>query len=314
VTLPRLRLLGYDEKRPNLRLIRLPEAEVEPSPVQLDRPPLDRCIRLEGWITFHGVWGVAVPLSGEAFYVGKYVEAFWTRSANRRALWLLEPTQADAPHAYVEYDGVARTITDRIELPDDTYLVHDAGEERFAYAWTDGWSRWRRGVNVGEPIEGDELPPAIAPFRMSNDPFVRFRSTDGDVVQLGLPPRSEGHEIGESPDGRWIAFDVDMSGPRDDPSFADIAHGRTTYEPVPHRLGLIDRDRATLTLAEGVFDNFASEPVWSFDSEWLVFAAPFTPHGLWGCRVAEREPKLTWIPFGGRAPVPLVNVSDLIFD
>src|SRR4051794_12057450 len=54
-------------------------------------------------------------------------------------------------------------------------------------------------------------------------------------------------------------------------------------------------------------------PVWSDDSKWLVFYAPFQRNGRWACNVTDA--RLESISFGRKSPPgPLVNVTDLFAD
>lgn len=89
-----------------------------------------------------------------------------------------------------------------------------------------------------------------------------------------------------------------------------VALGQGKYELQPHRLGIIRSADGALTIADGVYDNFANI-VWSLDSEWIVLSTPFAPRGLWLTRPGE--PKLEWISFGRRhAPSLLCDATDLI--
>ena len=106
--LPRLRVLAYQPTRPHLRLIRLPELEIEPSPVPLNNAGSALITsRREGWIAFSatGIWGVPVPLNGRAFRVSKYSFDLLP-SRNDRAIWISDGT-GNQPGTYFEYDGQA---------------------------------------------------------------------------------------------------------------------------------------------------------------------------------------------------------------
>jgi hypothetical protein len=275
-------------------------------------------MRREGWIAFQSeeIWGVPIPLEGKAFRVGKSFG--WLPSKNDRAIWLMDGhIPADAPQVYIEYDGVAREVVDRIALPAGARLVAEGDAGLIVRDDTRGWSLWQRGATVGEPIGERHAAPPGSLFRSDTEPD-RLILIDAAGGEIAVTPPIEGrlmqpmqHSL--SPDGRYHAVDIDISGERKRASMIDIVQGRAKYEPVPHRLALIDCTDGHVTLVEGVFDNFASPPVWSHDSEWLVFEAPFTPRGLWTCRVADA--RLDWVSFGRKsAPVPLANVSDLIAD
>src|SRR4051812_17932160 len=96
--LPTLCFLGHQSARPRLRLVRLPEESVEPSPVPLDGATcaLDRGFARDGWLVFtpnEEVWGVPAALDGPAFRVGRW----WGCGPppNPRTLWLANPAD---PH------------------------------------------------------------------------------------------------------------------------------------------------------------------------------------------------------------------------
>ncbi len=317
MALPRLRLLGYEEAQPHLRLIRLPELTVEPSPVPLDRADsaLDGCMRRDGWIAFKSeeVWGAPIPLEGEAFRVGKSFG--WLPSRNERAIWMMDGhIPFDAPHTYIEYDGVAREVVDQITLPAGARLVAERDVGLIVHDHRRGWSAWQRGAATGEPIDERHAAPHGSLLLSESEPDrLILIATGGEEIEIALPI-DEFTNRSLSPDGRYHAVDIDVSGDRqrEIESMVDVVQGRAKYEPVPHRLALIDCTNGQVTFADGVFDNFASPPVWSHDSEWLVFAAPFTRDGLWVCRVADA--RLEWVGFGKSTPVPLVNVSDVIPD
>lgn len=90
----------------------------------------------------------------------------------------------------------------------------------------------------------------------------------------------------------------------------DAIAGRGSYEPRPHRLGIIRCDHGSMAITDGEYDNFTYPLVWSLDGEWIVFSAPFQPRGLWLTRAAE--PRLERVKFSRNAPAPLCDVSDLI--
>jgi hypothetical protein len=118
-----------------------------------------------------------------------------------------------------------------------------------------------------------------------------------------------------SPDATWLAVDLDYS-PAVAPEealarIAEIALGRGgDYELQPHRLGIIRCADGAMTIASGVYDNFATI-VWTRDGEWIVLTTPFAPRGLWLTRPAD--PNLEWISFGRRhAPSLLCDATDLV--
>jgi len=105
-----MRILGYQASRPNLRLLRLPEEVVEPSPVPVNaRIALDHGFARDGWLVFmpgQEVRGVPVPLEGEAFRVGRWWDC--VPAPNPRTVWLANPDDGGddehAPTVVAEYD------------------------------------------------------------------------------------------------------------------------------------------------------------------------------------------------------------------
>jgi len=65
-----------------------------------------------------------------------------------------------------------------------------------------------------------------------------------------------------SPDGAWFALGL---------AEQDFTT-RAMLEPDWTRLALIEVETGAVTLAEGRIDNFATTPVWTADSRWLVFS------------------------------------------
>src|SRR3954447_693874 len=125
--LPTLCFLGHQSAGPRLRLVRLPEESVEPSPVPLDGATcaLDRGFARDGWLVFtpnEEVWRVPAALDGPAFRVGRWWDC--VPSPNPRTVWVANAVDPDpnagvdrhAPTVLVEYDGVLRQEVDRREL------------------------------------------------------------------------------------------------------------------------------------------------------------------------------------------------------
>jgi hypothetical protein len=221
--------------------------------------------------------------------------------------------RGDEPCVYVEYDGVRREVIDRIELPAEMRLRRETEAGLIAYDHR-GWYRWQRGASRGEPINEREAAAPGTLYASPDDPLMaEVVDTAGNLVPVELPIVGGWGPRSTSPDGRYRAVDIDISGPREQVSFTDIIQGRVEYTPEPHRLGLIDLREPSLRLAEGVFDNFATNPVWSHGSQWLVFHAPFMRNRLWACNVVDAQ--LVSISFGRRSPPsPLANVTDLFDD
>jgi hypothetical protein len=311
-------VLGYMAGRPRIRLVHLPEAVVEPSPVPLNGSgdAFDFALRREGWIAFGGftVWGMPVPLEGEAFKIGRSFG--FLRSENPRAIWVTDGHRSSEDgQTFLEYDGVARAVVDRVELLPGYQMFDARGSDAFIHD-REGreWILDRRTGRL-ERISYDEVPALPGERRLGGgrDWVIidgKGHATGVDPLPSGRPGSSDFGSF--SPDWRYFAVDLDVSDQdRPIPSMRDIIQGSARYEPVPHRLAIIDCLNGSVALADGVFDNFASQFVWSFDSEWVVFSTPFAPHGIWACSM--RDLRLDWMSFGRRhAPGPLVNVSDLV--
>ena len=315
---PQLKILGYMAGRPRIRLVHLPDAVVAPSPVPLNgsSDAFDFALRREGWIAFGGftVWGMPVPLEGESFKVGRSFG--FLRSENPRAIWVTDGHRSfEEGQTFLEYDGGARTVLDRVELPPGYRMFDARGNDAFVH--DEHGREWRLDRAGGhlKRISYADVPALPGERRLALGREWAFidekgRSTRVDPLPEGQPRPSEFGSF--SPDWRYFAVDLDISDRnRAIPSMIDIAQGVVRYEPVAHRLAIIDCVNGSVAVAEGTFGNFASQFVWSFDSEWIVFSTPFAPRGVWACSV--RDLKLEWIDFGRRhAPGPLVNVSDLV--
>jgi len=163
----------------------------------------------------------------------------------------------------------------------------------------------------------DEGHTRIACRRFSTDEVVILDLNDESHVTVQPPEGSRwGVRLGVfSPDGDWLAVDLDYSPPKTEAesmaAIRSIASGENvTYEPRQQRLGVIRCADGALTLADRAHDNFANI-IWSRDSNWIIFSTPFAPHGLWLTRPDEAT--LEWISFGRRhAPSLLCDASDLI--
>jgi WD40-like Beta Propeller Repeat len=240
---------------------------------------------------------------------------------NPNALDGSKPYWERAPSTYVEYDGVAREVVDEVVFPAGARLVAEIPAGLIVHELTGDWSLWRRGASAGEPLDLRTAgPPGTYWPELDEQPI--FFDRYGNPIRLSSRlPGQVGFGRSFSPDGRYAAIDLDMSDPEPLPesdevpglSMLDRAGEIVRYTVEPHRLALIDCTTGNIRVAWGVFDNFATHPVWSDDGEWLVFYAPFIRNRLWTCHVATAC--LESISFGRRSPpVPRVNVTDLVVD
>ena len=333
--LPELRVLGYQDSRPHLRLLRLPEEVIEPSPVGLNAgTALDRAISRDGWLAFPNgeVWGVPVPLQGRAFLVGGWWDC--VAAPDPRTIWLANPVDPDAdagldpdePTLLVEYDGVRRRELRRRELPQSVRLEaavpdglitrpQDHGPEA-----PDVLSLW--------PWEGDRGVELTAGWEVlaCRGSLLVVLGRDGEITLLDAATRAEtrvrrplpggwNHAGSFSPDGARFAIGVEeehrpplITEEEIDAYLMSMFDPEAAYEPQLTRLGLIDSATGAATVADGAFDDFATAPVWSGDGRWLVFDAPFD-RSSFACDVAERPPRLTPIVRRRSRLSPLVDVT-----
>lgn len=306
-----------------LRVVRLPDAAAGPAPVSVDTGyALDDCIRREGWLVFTpniNVWGLPLPFGERPFEVAADTHVVAT-GLDPRTVWL---HRRESP-TISEYDGVGREVRQEIELPGPQFSVTAATRSGFVlhddhsrlYQWEPPREPRLLLDDVG-PSAADEANRRLACLRFASDELVILDLADGSHVAV---PKPEGAHwavrLGVfSPDGNWLAVDLDYSPEiSQEESLArirQIALGQGGgYEPQPHRLGIIRCADGAMTIADGVYDNFANL-TWSLDSEWIVFTTPFAPRGLWLTR--PDEPTLEWISFGRKhAPSLLCDASDLL--
>jgi hypothetical protein len=115
-----------------------------------------------------------------------------------------------------------------------------------------------------------------------------------------------------SPDGCYLAIsgETEMREPNTRTFIETI---EATYEPTPSVMTLIELTTGSVQIVDGQFDNWASDPVWSADGDWVIFAAPYERRRLFGFRPAElvlhtyqfkRITPMPMLDFAGRLPVP----------
>jgi|GEM_PF-4794006 len=303
-----------------LRIVRLPEAVVEPAPVSLDTEyALDNCIRREGWLVFMpdvNVWGIPLPLGDLPFRVAteSRVDA---AGADPRTIWLRHRNS----RTLTEYDGLAREVRREVELPGPEFSLATVTASGFLLNSESGLHAWEPPrkprlllADAGAQDVTDNGRARVLGWRLSTGVLLIIDPTDGSHVTV---PGSGGGRWRDgvfSPDGNWLALDLDCSPvttlEEARVQFRDVVQGGATYEPKPHRLGLVRCADGALMIADGVYDNFANL-VWSLDSKWIAFNTPFAPRGLWLTR--PETAKLEWISFGRRhAPSLLCDASDLV--
>jgi hypothetical protein len=309
-----------------LRVVRLPEATVDHAPVSLDTGyALDECVRREGWIAFPAnvdVWGVPLPLGEPPFLIARDTRLACS-GLDQAAVWL----RRHDGRLIEEYDGKARKVRRQVELPEDfgaegsdligetrSGLLLGLGEDKGLFSWQP----------PGEPsllLEGvtaatlDPTGTTVLCWRHARDELVLFDLHRATHTAIPKPSgcRWPLFEAAFSPDGAWLAVDLDYSIEYSDEELSaqlqDVMRGRGTDESQPHRLGIIHCVDGTMTITEEEYDNFANL-VWSLDSEWIIFSTPFAPRALSITRPSEA--KLARVEFGRAAPSLLCDISDSV--
>ena len=283
-------LLGYQATRPRLRVLRLPDETVEPSPVPLNRPvAIDRGFARDGWFVLRPgteVWGIPESLD-DKFALGEWLTC--VPAANPRTVWLADGESA------TEYDGVLRREVGRASLPPKAFLVAAVPEGLVfmrSHALLLGDARLAAGDEV-LATSGSLL--AVEHHR--EGALTLVDASTGTVTPVLKPRAGRWNGSGSfSPDGAWFALGI-------------AEHDYTTraiLEPDWTRLALVETATGGVTLAEGVFDNFATTPVWSADSGSLVFNAPFDK-SLFSCDMATR--RLSPLLRRRGRPSPLIDIT-----
>lgn len=329
--LPALQILGYQETPPHLRVLRLPEATIEPPPVRLDPADcaLDRAFVRDGWIAFapnQEVWGAPLPLGRPAFHVGRWWDC--VPSPNPQRVWLANPVEPDpnsrtdrnSTTVLVEYDGVRRREVHRYELPQPLRLEAAVEEGWILRERDDGHRSVQDGMWLWPWREsgGTRVAPGSTVLDAHRS-LLAVAQRDGELALVDAASKSEMPVIRPS-DGRWdpfgsfspdgASFAIGIREERDDEVADGAFLGTPSRAPAWTRLSLIDAITGAATLVGGRFDGFASAPVWSRDSTWLMFDAPFDS-SLFLCDTRPTRPTLTPIVERRRRPSPLIDITGI---
>ena len=320
--LPELRLLAYHERKPMLRVVRLPEATVEPAPVSLDTGhALDKCVRRAGWIAFplgtFEAWGISATFGEPPFLIAR--DTWWVSPArDPRCVWL----RAHKAPLLTKYDGTAKTIVLQLELPGDLALPVGEVDDQLLFdgRYDDGLFAWR-GSGKPQLLLAGVRPMALDPTGRT---VVCLRHETSELVlydvekttQVSVPKPEGGRWPLEpifSPDGAWLAVDLDYSPEYSDEELdaqlVELMRCSGTHEFQTHRLGIIRCADGALTIAGGEYDNKANL-VWTLDGEMVVFSTPVAPRELWVTHPANA--KLESVDFVQGTPSLLSDVSDLL--
>jgi hypothetical protein len=109
-----------------------------------------------------------------------------------------------------------------------------------------------------------------------------------------------------SPDGAWFA--LGLEAPRRERGDSPAELLESLGQPTWTHLVLVECASGVATVPSGRFDNFATDAVWSADSRWLLFDAPFDA-SLFAVDTHDSEPRLIPVLHRRSRPVPLVNVT-----
>jgi hypothetical protein len=311
VSIPPLVLLGYSDRRPFLRVVRLDDRSVEPAPVSLDGVEgLSSLLIRDGWIAaraHHEVWTVPLPLGeGRAEILAESFDCEPDRDG--MTVWL---EADDGSGTFVRVNGLTRTACAQVELGKGTRIdaVVPAGfvvrrgtelalvdNENFA---TEPIGSGHVQASYGNVILVGESSGGLALYDLDS-----ASRTEVDDPGVGRWQRFASF----SPHGQSIAIGADRDPPRPLPEQTDWAN-LPPYEGSPSCLVLIDVATGKAVIAEGSFDNFAWTPVWSSDGEWLVFGAPYESKQLWLMSFEKRV--LQRVRFRRQPPMPLLDVTHL---
>jgi hypothetical protein len=323
---PDLRMLGYHERKPMLRIIRLQAREFEPAPTSLDTGyALDYCLRREGWIAFRpnlDVWGLPTPLNGDPFLVAK--SASWAIGADPSTIWLTDTaSETGRPIVARLYDGLSRSVIREVELPlgfrpcgeTTEALILRRDDVVGLFEWRERRERPEMLVPDAAHIYAEQSSRFACAAAGDTDDLIVVDAEARTTTRVPLPDGASRWELkgAFSSDGSKLAIAIDYSPQRTMEELLGrlssvVSGASVAYERAPRRLAVVD-SLGKLALSDDEFDNFAW-PVWSVDGDWLVFNAPFQARGLWIASTTDL--RLQRIPFKRNPPVPLMDASDLV--
>jgi hypothetical protein len=303
-----------------LRVLRLPEQAVEPSPVACNADiALDRGFAREGWlvvIAHPEVRGLPVPLEGERFSVGYWWDC--VPAPNPRTVWLANPGKAiddSQPTVVTEYDGVLRRELRRRELP-GFFRLQAAVRDGLVLRTQDrdGLWIWRWDARDVVPLtparEVLGAHDATLAVLDPDDQLEVFDSCTGRRTPIAKPLPGKWASRGSfSPDGTRFALDLEEHRAEVDGGPVEIL--AAMMQPAWSRLVLVTCATGATNVPAGRFDNFASTPVWTADGRWLLFDAPFDT-SLFALDTHAPAPELTPVVRRRGRPSPLIDITALI--
>jgi hypothetical protein len=170
--------------------------------------------------------------------------------------------------------------------------------ELYLHAWADGR---RESLTSGSDVLAQHVD--VLAVEVGFKELLIFDVRDRTSRPVTRPPQSRWGMFGSfSPDGTLFAIDVSL-----EERAVDVG---AEYVRQPTRLAIVDVATGRVQLTDEDFDNFATTPVWSPDSRWAIFSAPFED-ALWLCDTTA-TPRLDRLDLNERAPSPLADVTDLV--
>jgi hypothetical protein len=280
---------------------------------------LDRGFVRDGWLVFNPneeVWGVPLPLKGKAFRVGRWWDC--VPAPNPRTIWLAGPVQPDpdvgpdieAPTVLEEYDGVRGETVATLELeagvgleaatPEGLVIKRGESSALLLLQWG---SRDAASLAEGDVVSQRGSLLALTGRRQGTDRLDVLDVAARRELEVAKPVQGQWGMFGSfSPDGRLFAISIDgRDRSRVDPFTALNPPGGSS-------LVLVDCSRGSAATVNGLFIDFGTAPVWSSDSRWLVFNAPFDK-SLFVCDVEANEPTLRPVVRQRGRPGPLIDVT-----
>ena len=314
--LPDLTLLGYSDRRPLLRIIRLSDRSVEPAGSALAKSiGFSRMFLRNGWIAVdchQELWSIPLPMTAAGTLIARGMFDF-APSLDPANFWLAANTRNSGARVLVEIDGRGRSVSSPIPVEAGTRLhavtpmgfVTGSEDAGLRLLESDGTtSRSVPGLEGDWQVIGAHGSTVVAEHRGHELAIVDLEHEQVLTVDRpGDGPWGNGAEF--SPDGQTVAIEVRRDALSPSLPFTEAIAG-----PASHRrawLVLIDVASGTPQVCEGEFESFAYVPVWSRDGQWIVFASPFEKRQIW--LVERNEAMLRRVPFRRQPPMPMLDVT-----
>jgi hypothetical protein len=271
-----------------------------------------------GWLAIRShrqLWALPIPLAGTATLLSENWDTL--PSADGHTVWIQDPVGGKwvtvDGRGFVHGNGVARRPGERLEaIHGQTALVRDGDDQTLKV----------RRPGVADVSAGQ----GIAICQAGSLAFIRSDlGATLNVLDLTTGSRSEisrqgfgcwGLFASTSPDGTAIAVGCSLA-PAPKPRPPHIAMGEWIRHPDNPRstdnrniMAMISVPSLSVTLLEGVFDNFATTAAWSSSSDGFAFAIPFEKNTCGWADRTDNEIRRVRVP--PRSPTPLCDVSELL--